>query len=1388
MEGVGLSVGELNKKNLASRRFKKGECPTCGNKTHKVGFFGKRIALTIEGQSLYGRCLLCHPVEGYAKRPDQPGSSKQPGHLFVPRTLELEDRYHDDDDDNGTMVSGITMDHRLVVGARNWRGGGEEYEEGYDSASGEEFEVISPTIGAGRRRPEASVGGDDGHPRRPPGRDASLYVPGGATSQPTRFTSHDVRMDAIGSNMNLTMETQTKKGRGRKSSMSRPQPMGGESIMENSISELSALRDKSPSSRRGGSPRLYNSRGYDEENSMHSSDSTRLREIRVHPFPTTTAPSYPIEARDLRAAAPNHDRFVGVKGDSKNDKSWNGSVDFVVGGSQEFAVGIPHAAITEEFVLNNTPKKSEFVPRDGAFRGGPAPLAGYAPKNTSSGGLLDDDDDEHSAFRDIRVPSRTAQPAVMNTLPPAFQKSQSSFQQASDSSLQCVPSFARSMTSEFAPTVRFGVGFVEEAPTERTLRGTEHGDQYNTSRPPDAFGVQAHGRYGGHHDEFAMNMGVPSSEQYDAGEDDFIVLETAPKERFSEGSRRQDPYAEKTGSNSQQPEPYGLSQEQHDFRSDLGRIDNRFRPNTTEVDSSSRQERNRRGMPDGDGTFSSSSQPGVSPIRGKKATISVDTPDTAETSSRSGPSVASAPPPRAQDYNAVPTPEVPKEATEEARPHDNYMRVPPTMTNLTVQNIPVILNSLDQANDKQKENAFRNLAQIVFLNGQKAKIHSKQYYAIETLIDFMWSDMGNPDVLAGCCEYLFALAASTDGEPQSDAVTGVNAEGAIDALLISMQSHCSVESIQRSGMGTLCCLAQASSNNPEINDGTLSGAVLCVTNAMDAHRASFGVQEWGIRALHSQCIQSANAESNKASLVKAGSDGGAGLDVIARAMETLKNDVVSLEWSCRLYWCLSASDDITSSATSVHVLAIMNAVRAFSKRSSTSSLIEAAYGALANFSRNDQISVEIVDSGFVPIVIDSMRHYTDDEGVNIEACGLLSNLAQVQENKNEIMQSDGVATLCRVIQFFPKSSELQEEAIGALLCLAVGSDEAKKSMCTKSTFSLLVKILLDRHSSVSLHETACSFVGSLCTLEEPAQLASAAGVVDAILSAIKVRPRERKVLEAAMMALRNIVCNDVGLDPLLGLDAIRTICNAMDSGSDSESVQLNGCYILWSICAKANQEPVSVVDAGGIEQIVKSMQSHMESAHVLEMACGALWSLADKSDDRKSAVVNSGGIDAITCALIMHPTETRTLETACGVLSNISVKRELASVLADAQGISIIVEAMRNNASSLYLLEFGTIVLRNIVLTNPGIATEASNGISSIIQGMKDHPDAISFNVEACNALWGMAAQSADCKSKIHELDGVTVLMGALDHHNSVIDVQDAARGAISQLAMPSSP
>jgi hypothetical protein len=123
-----------------------------------------------------------------------------------------------------------------------------------------------------------------------------------------------------------------------------------------------------------------------------------------------------------------------------------------------------------------------------------------------------------------------------------------------------------------------------------------------------------------------------------------------------------------------------------------------------------------------------------------------------------------------------------------------------------------------------------------------------------------------------------------------------------DALLFSMQTHTRIESIQLTGCGILSCLASASCNNKEITDGTLSGALSMVLNAMANHRSSKSIQKAGIQALHSQCVLSANAESNKRSLLEFRVDSGngaSGMDVIVQAMETLQHVLVSLEWACK---------------------------------------------------------------------------------------------------------------------------------------------------------------------------------------------------------------------------------------------------------------------------------------------------------------------------------------------------------------------------------------------------------------------------------------------------------------------------------------------------------
>jgi hypothetical protein len=533
-------------------------------------------------------------------------------------------------------------------------------------------------------------------------------------------------------------------------------------------------------------------------------------------------------------------------------------------------------------------------------------------------------------------------------------------------------------------------------------------------------------------------------------------------------------------------------------------------------------------------------------------------------------------------------------------------------------------------------------------------------------------------------------------------------------------------------------------------------------------------------------MHSRHAESNKKNLAQSGHDGGAGMDVIRLAMEIAKSDLVTNELACRLYWSLASNEDVARRLmeTPAAAISVVDAIERFHKRPEAASLVEAAYGALANMARVCQDQQIFRDIGMIARAVQSIQSFHYDEALYVEACALLGVLANDRQNFPQFEDLEAVTVLSKLMHHYNHNATLQEEALYALVCLTNGSESSKSALASEASIGSVVRVMRDRNATPAIQELACTLISSLCVLENAAEIAVTNGAIDCILAVLKEHPNERRIQEAAFCALRNITSHGTGVDVFLKPNTAKILLSAMNDSKDSVTAQLNACCMLWNVCAKATKDPSSLVDAGAIMLIVRAMQSHMESGEMLEMACGALWCLIDQSDSRKKELLGCGAIDAVTCALVMHPKEAATLEKACGLLANVCTQVHMAEAIADSQGISMIIEAITNNATSMKLLELATLVLRNMVLTNAEFAGEASNGISAVINCMKENPDAVGFQREACNALWAFAAQSEDCKSKILALDGVTVLMGALEHNSCVGDVQDAARGAINQLAL----
>eukprot|EP00578_Thalassiosira_sp_NH16_P003703 CAMPEP_0181136718 /NCGR_PEP_ID=MMETSP1071-20121207/33321_1 /TAXON_ID=35127 /ORGANISM="Thalassiosira sp., Strain NH16" /LENGTH=345 /DNA_ID=CAMNT_0023223423 /DNA_START=332 /DNA_END=1366 /DNA_ORIENTATION=- len=134
-------------KRKSEQRIKRGECPHCRRKTHRVSRnkllpFGttKREPLTVEGEVANGRCLRCDPIIGGSSNARRNGvkNNRRSARPAIPDTLEVPMASGQSvsgtdlllDDDDMTVASEITMDPFLTAapipggGRRNGSSGG----------------------------------------------------------------------------------------------------------------------------------------------------------------------------------------------------------------------------------------------------------------------------------------------------------------------------------------------------------------------------------------------------------------------------------------------------------------------------------------------------------------------------------------------------------------------------------------------------------------------------------------------------------------------------------------------------------------------------------------------------------------------------------------------------------------------------------------------------------------------------------------------------------------------------------------------------------------------------------------------------------------------------------------------------------------------------------------------------------------------------------------------------------------------------------------------------------------------------------------------------------------------------------------------------------------
>jgi hypothetical protein len=718
--------------------------------------------------------------------------------------------------------------------------------------------------------------------------------------------------------------------------------------------------------------------------------------------------------------------------------------------------------------------------------------------------------------------------------------------------------------------------------------------------------------------------------------------------------------------------------------------------------------------------------------------------------------------------------------------------------------IPMLLSQLQNGRTEGHESTLVQLTDCLWEQGSTAKQQFLANNGIKVLAATMWADMMVPRAERAAAELFLALVTTTSptaaASSSSKSATGElrgndETEGLIDALLISMQTLIMDEDLQQVGCRILCCLASSSNGND--NDGTQSGACLAVLNAMDTHYNSEVVQEWGLRALYNQCVYSKHAETNKRTLLcsKLDTTGATGGDVLERMILSgayhLKDGGV-LEWACRLCWCLTASNASVAEMVALRMdtlrelLHILEQCRAMEDASPQ--LQEAVLGMIANLLRMNQYKPFLGTSDVILLILDVMHGNKEFVEVQIEACSVIANTAGLLSplEKEEIVDAGAVRTIVGAMFAFPRDkAALQEPALRALVGLALDSEIANEDICEHETLSVLMHLCrLDESSTLAQQEIFCNLLASLYASERSMPKALQCDSLRALTSAVAAYRNSEKIQDAACFAYRNLSKSMGILDTLIRCNAIDFAVSAMLSFRLSKTIQSNACCALWNIGVGTEFGHQKIAETKAINCIVNAIQTHMDAQEVIEVACGALWGLIHRSHIlRQQFFDNANGVESVTCTLVMHPRSTALLEMACGVLAFTSTNARGAAAVVVADGVSNVVETMRNNPKSINILQHGAHFLRNTIIRNHNYVGEATGVIPVLINGLKDFR-ADTFLSEACNFIWTISELSYDAKSKIIAMEGIPILMAILDQKGGNAFVEVPALGAFKELAL----
>eukprot|EP00980_Cylindrotheca_fusiformis_P006112 scaffold1319_cov126-Cylindrotheca_fusiformis.AAC.1 len=309
--------------------------------------------------------------------------------------------------------------------------------------------------------------------------------------------------------------------------------------------------------------------------------------------------------------------------------------------------------------------------------------------------------------------------------------------------------------------------------------------------------------------------------------------------------------------------------------------------------------------------------------------------------------------------------------------------------------------------------------------------------------------------------------------------------------------------------------------------------------------------------------------------------------------------------------------------------------------------------ALLASTENLQVNLSIAETDGIDMLVSALATFSHNLDIQIDTCKAMSHLSMDQESRMLISSQGGPMLLVNAMNNHKDSIPLLECACGALLNLSADAEE--QLLANSNVVEVVIRVMSQQLTAPRLQEKALGVLQNVSMRSRDAKRAIAnAGGIGAIVFSMKEFMGTAGVLERAFTTLWSLCVLEDNQEIVANEGGLGLIINGMMANITFEKVQKQGCGCLATISSNSRNKSM-IRDLGGLDAIVYAMWAHFDSQSFLVEGCRALSALAVNVQTNEVMICTESEISAILAAMKRFPLAEKLQEHSCVALRNFSL-------------------------------------------------------------------------------------------------------------------------------------